>query len=345
MFYNLALGAVGLSVWLVAYKGRSVASLLGGLLLWGFLALALAVAFSQDSFHFLALVCQAAFVHGVVVALGLAAIFGRAARKIALSLAGVALLLAGVGVDAFWIEPTWLETSHFTLSTPKLSRSIRIVVLADIQTDQVGAYEKGALRRAMDTQPDLILLPGDFIQVDDEAERQALTWQLNLAFKEVGLQAPLGVYAVRGNVDPPQTAELFEGLDVVWIGETRTISLPELDVTGLSPHDSYNTDLRLEGSNKFHIVLGHSPNYALGDVGADLLVAGHTHGGQVQLPLVGPLVTLSDVPRSWAAGGLTRLGPGKWLLVSRGIGLERGRAPRLRFLCRPEIVVIDVETN
>jgi predicted MPP superfamily phosphohydrolase len=345
MLYNLALGAANLGVWLVTYKRGSVASLLGGLCLWGAWALFLALAFSQDRFHFLALACQAVFVHGVVVLVGLVVIFWRAARRIAVLLTCVTLLLAGIGVDAFWIEPTRLETSRFTMTTSKLSRSIRIVVLADIQTDQVGEYEKAALRRAMQTQPDLILLPGDFIQVDDSAKWQELTQQLNLALKEVGLQAPLGVYAVRGNVDPPQTSELFEGLDVVWIDETRTISLPELDVTGLSPHDSYNVDLRVEGSAKFHVVFGHSPNYALGDVRADLLVAGHTHGGQVQLPFVGPLITLSDVPRSWAGGGLTHLGQGKWLLVSRGVGMERGRAPRLRFLCRPEVVVIDVEAN
>jgi hypothetical protein len=94
-------------------------------------------------------------------------------------------------------------------------------------------------------------------------------------------------------------------------------------------------------SDRFHLVLGHSPNFALGRVEADLLVAGHTHGGQVRLPLVGPLITLSAVPRSWAAG-LTELPGGGQLLVSRGLGMERAGAPRLRFLCRPELVVIDL---
>jgi predicted MPP superfamily phosphohydrolase len=76
-------------------------------------------------------------------------------------------------------------------------------------------------------------------------------------------------------------------------------------------------------------------------VEADLLIAGHTHGGQVRLPGIGPLITLSRVRRSWAAG-LTDIGRGRQLLVSRGIGMERGRAPRLRFLCRPELVVLEL---
>jgi uncharacterized protein len=70
-------------------------------------------------------------------------------------------------------------------------------------------------------------------------------------------------------------------------------------------------------------------------------VAGHTHGGQVRIPFIGPLATLSAVPRSWAAG-ITDLPSGGKLFVSRGIGMERGNAPRMRFCCRPELAVIDL---
>jgi len=87
--------------------------------------------------------------------------------------------------------------------------------------------------------------------------------------------------------------------------------------------------------------MGHSPNFSLGEIDADLLLAGHTHGGQVQLPGIGPLLTLSLVPRSWASG-LTEISPDQYLLVSRGIGLERGNAPQLRFNCRPELVILDL---
>jgi hypothetical protein len=47
------------------------------------------------------------------------------------------------------------------------------------------------------------------------------------------------------------------------------------------------------------------------------------------------------VPRAWAAG-TTRLDSGRTLVVSRGVGMERGDAPRLRFLCRPEIVIVEI---
>jgi predicted MPP superfamily phosphohydrolase len=73
----------------------------------------------------------------------------------------------------------------------------------------------------------------------------------------------------------------------------------------------------------------------------DLVVAGHTHGGQVQLPLFGPPITLSQVQRSVAAGGLHRH-EGNSIYVSRGVGMERHYAPRIRFLCPPEISVLHV---
>ena len=128
----------------------------------------------------------------------------------------------------------------------------------------------------------------------------------------------------------------------VTFDRTREIDAVIVHITGLGVDDSFDSTLRVPASDRFHIVLRHAPNFALGDVQADLLVAGHTHGGQVRLPWIGPIFTFSTIPRSWATGA-TRLSGGRWLVVSSGVGLERGSAPRLRFLCRPEIAVIHVE--
>ena len=73
---------------------------------------------------------------------------------------------------------------------------------------------------------------------------------------------------------------------------------------------------------------------------AHLALAGHTHGGQVVLPFFGPPMTLSRLPRRYA-GGLHDY-HGLPLHVSRGIGMERGSAPQIRFLCPPEICVIEL---
>ena len=92
------------------------------------------------------------------------------------------------------------------------------------------------------------------------------------------------------------------------------------------------------------LLLAHRPDVGLtlpGRPRTDLVVAGHTHGGQVRLPLIGPPMILSDVPREVAAGGLHNLGEGRRVYVSRGVGVEHGgHAPRLRFLSPPEISLL-----
>lgn len=257
--------------------------------------------------------------------------------------AGLVLL----GIWAFLIEPKLLEVNTVTIRSPKISQAMRIAVVSDLQTDHIGSYERRALRAVTETTPDLILLTGDYLQVS-RRQIPTLAPQLNRLLREVQLAAPLGVYAVRGDTEFDAWAKLFDGLSITPLPDTTTLELDGLTLTGLSAVDSRFGPKAMAQTDGFHVVFGHAPDYALGNLAADLQIAGHTHGGQVRLPWIGPLLTLSRVPRSWAAG-VTDLGDDRTLVVSRGIGMERGRAPRLRFLCRPEIVVIellpDLSTN
>ena len=98
----------------------------------------------------------------------------------------------------------------------------------------------------------------------------------------------------------------------------------------------------LRGDADVRIVMSHAPDTVLamrGEPRADLIVAGHTHGGQIVVPGFGPPMTLSHVPRHIARGGL-HTHAGRAIYVSRGIGLERRQAPRVRLLCPPEISVL-----
>lgn len=89
------------------------------------------------------------------------------------------------------------------------------------------------------------------------------------------------------------------------------------------------------------IVISHSPDFVDSlQVPVDLVLAGHTHGGQVVLPLFGPPKTSSRLPRAYA-GGLNDY-RGIPLHVSRGVGMERGFDVPVRFLCPPEICVLDL---
>lgn len=274
-----------------------------------------------------------------VLLLAGAALLWRRRRRLAVVFLLAAFLLIAIAVDAFVVEPHWLAVSHVEVASAKVKRRIRIAVVADLQMETLGQHERAALRRLQAEQPDLILFAGDYVQT---LEYATVRDELRAFLGDLHLAAPLGIYVVRGNIDREDWASLFERIEVHAFDETSHVDLSELRITGLDRSASFSTGLEIgSAGERFHLVVGHSPNFALGRIHADLLVAGHTHGGQVRLPLVGPLVTLSKVPRAWAAG-TTRLDGGRTLVVSRGVGMERSDAPRLRFLCRPEIVIIEL---
>ena len=94
----------------------------------------------------------------------------------------------------------------------------------------------------------------------------------------------------------------------------------------------------VDGVLPFTILLYHSPDLApqAAELGViDLHLAGHTHGGQVRVPVFGALVTSSLYLKALEMG-LYQLRD-MLLFVSRGVGLEGKGAPRVRFNCRPEL--------
>ncbi len=341
VLYNgvLGLGLILLSLLLRRRPRWSVA--LAGLGIHASVSLLLALGIAGGEIFVSArLLSYGFFIHGSLALLIAGLTLWRSCRPAALTAVSIAVLIIAIAVDAFFVEPHWLEISHVEVQTAKLAVPVRIVVLSDLQTDEVGEYEREVLWSVAAQEPDLVLMPGDYLQVQ-AARFEAVREQLRAAWRAAGITARLGIHAVRGNTERQDWPRIFAALGVTCHEQTTTFDVGELRITALSFRDSFNNNLRIPRSDRFQIVIGHAPDFSLGRVDAELLVAGHTHGGQVRLPVIGPLVTLSDVPRAWAAG-MTELDGDRTLVVSRGIGMERGRAPRLRFLCRPELVVIDV---
>jgi hypothetical protein len=341
LVYNLVLVAADLVALRVAARAAARGRRSAAPLALVALAPALAALAHPGVFERLRLLSYATFLHAPALAASLAWVWRSRRGPDARAYGLLAAAITAVGVDAFFVEPRALEVSRLRLESPKVTRPLTIVLVADLQTDDFGAYERRALELAMAERPDLVLFAGDYVQAP-WAGREAPRAALRAALRELNFAAPLGAYAVRGNVESDDWPATFAGLPVVALTSTRSIDVGEVRVTGLTLDDSFRRSFALPATERFHVVFGHAPDFALGPAGGDLLLAGHTHGGQVRLPWFGPPITFSAVPRAWAAG-VTALGDGRTLVVSRGVGMERGPAPRLRFLCRPELYVVRVE--
>ncbi|HEV3475058.1 MAG TPA: metallophosphoesterase, partial [Actinomycetota bacterium] len=116
-----------------------------------------------------------------------------------------------------------------------------------------------------------------------------------------------------------------------------------MEIVGLDDPHIHRVDLRVaprRSPEALGMAVVHSPDPApeLAALGYDLVIAGHTHGGQIRLPLVGALVTNCSLP-SRLAKGMSRLGR-SYLHVSPGLGTSK-YAP-FRFLCRPEATLLDL---
>lgn len=276
----------------------------------------------------------------------------RAAAVLAL----LALLGAPVGAWATFVEPyrLRLETPELALRDARAgSAPLRIGVLADLQCDAVGAHERAAVDLLLAQRPDVILVPGDVIQ-STQAQFDAARADLLALLQR--LDAPAGVWFVVGDVDTAPTIELLRETKVrVLFDQVVRFRVGDRDVTlgGISSpvragHVGPSARRVLDeledrpGAADVRILMAHRPDVALAlaeDSRVDLVVAGHTHGGQVVVPGFGPPMTLSAVPRDVARGGLHRL-LGNAVYVSRGVGMERLQAPRLRLLAPPEVTLL-----
>jgi predicted MPP superfamily phosphohydrolase len=288
-----------------------------------------------------------------LAALLLMAIAGRRAGPLVRAGAVAACCLAPVGAYASFVEPERLVLERAELELDPLragERPLTIGVIADLQCEEVGGHEHEAVERLMAERPDVILLAGDYHQGSHGKFDEQLPALRSLLRR---LRAPGGVFAVQGDVESVAEARrvmagtgvrlLVNAVETVRVRDRR-LSIAGIELAYWSAA-ARSTLARLErrgGQGDVRIALAHRPDAVrLLSPGTrvDLTVAGHTHGGQVQLPLIGPITISSRVPRRVGAGGLHEL-DGRWIYVSRGVGAERGQAPRLRLGAVPEVSLI-----
>jgi predicted MPP superfamily phosphohydrolase len=241
-----------------------------------------------------------------------------------------------------------LELNHYRVPVRDLPRSLegtRVLQVSDIHHGPLmgrGVVEK-VLERAAAVPCEAVALTGDYVHGDDS--RRSLEWVL----PQLGrLRAPLGVHAVLGNhdhyADAARAKEMLGNLGISLVHAKHAIERDDgrlwIAGTGDLWEDRLSIDpvLRDVPAREPRIVLAHNPDTADRDWKArvDLMLSGHTHGGQIDLPLVGPPVL--PVENKRYARGLIDT-PRTRLFVSKGIGWTV--AP-VRFRCAPELALLEL---
>lgn len=260
-----------------------------------------------------------------------------------------------VGLWATHVEPFRLQVETEVLGATGIAEPIVVGVIADLQTRSIGPHEDAALDEVLAGEPDLVVLPGDLFQLElgefDSQIPEFLGWLRRLT-TEVD-----HVVIVNGNVDVAEVVEeLADESGAMFLDdEVTTISINNRPITiaGLSVVEDRSPrtidpfvveQLDAFGEQDFVLAVSHYPDMVLDlptDTPIDLVIAGHTHGGQVSLPRIGPLITFSEVPKTVAAGGLHVVN-GTPIYVSTGVGLERGQAPQLRLGAPPSVGLLTV---
>ena len=239
------------------------------------------------------------------------------------------------------VEPGLVKLTRLTVETEKLAPGERFVMclITDTHLDSFGRRERRALKLAREAAPDLILLGGDYLNDRSERARDALASLLQ------GLESYAPVVAVKGNWDlwSAYSSAVFARSDVVSL-ERCAWRKGAIVVRGVPFLDDKRVHQAAESIDpgEFNVCLHHSPCLVeeAAEAGFDLFLCGHTHGGQVRLPFYGALVTLSRHGKKYELGR-HELGA-MTAYVSSGLGVEGGPAPRVRFLCRPEVVVVEI---
>ncbi len=239
---------------------------------------------------------------------------------------------------------------------PKAFEGFRIVQLSDFHISPFMTAEE--IRRCVTISnglnADLVALTGDYVADDPEAEEEVVQ-------ALAGLRAPSGVFGCLGNHEIYTETEdsitrLFAAVGIRILRQERVPIQSHDEVLNLigvdyqqrrfsSDHDGHLVDRYLEGSEKLvipdmvNILLSHNPNSfdRAAELGIELTLAGHSHGGQLALSFINRGLALVRPDTPYVSGWYEKTG--SQLYVNRGIGTT---GPPIRLGARPEITVLEL---
>lgn len=289
---------------------------------------------------------------GVVLMLG-GVVTGLLNAPPVILLAGCAALV-GIVYYSTHVEPLRLGVTEQTLTVPNWrddAPPVRVLHIGDIHVERITGRERRLNALVRELAPDVIVFSGDFVNISYTEDRRTHD-DIRALIGE--WRARYGVYCVGGTytVEPAAHVRAFcAGLDNLRLLEDEWVSIAapagNLHLLGMQTTHRMAIDrAKIRAlwdarppDDGMTLLLTHAPDVApeAAELGFDLYVCGHTHGGQLRFPLIGAVFTGSHYGRRYVMGRY-RLGD-MTLYTSRGVGLEGLGAPRARFMCPPEIVL------
>ena len=234
--------------------------------------------------------------------------------------------------DSKWLEPEWVRVRRVRLGRGKPTH--RLVHFTDIHHKGDRAYLQSVIKKINTLSPDLVCFTGDVIE-----ETRHLAEALQIL---AGIRSPM--YGIPGNHDYWSKAP-FEGLAKcfaatggAWLLDQQLVTQDgKLCIIGATCRSSRQPPVQINRTTR-NIFLMHYPAWVkkLGTQTFDLILAGHSHGGQVRIPFYGPIFLPFGVEEYDL--GMFRTGSGP-LYVNPGIGWF---PVPIRFNCRPEITVFEI---
>lgn len=247
-------------------------------------------------------------------------------------LAGLTLMPLAACADAIWVEPRWLKVKKLRLAAGQPTH--RFVHFTDLHHKGDRAFGEAVVKTINLQAPDFVCFTGDLIEKEKYlAEALALLSQI---------KAPL--YGVPGNHDYwakisfDGIAKCFAATGGAWLmDQNQTTPDGGINLIGITCNKASQALLPIEAGKK-NLLLMHYPAWVkkLAAQKFDLMLAGHSHGGQVRFPFFGPIAVPFAVDEYDMGLFQTARGP---LYVNPGIGWF---PVPVRFRCRPEITVIEI---
>lgn len=244
---------------------------------------------------------------------------------------------------AFFIEPNMLTVTKYQVQDKELS-GIKIVFVSDLH---IKPHQKKRLQEIIglinNQNADMVLCGGDLVS----GHNKLLTMPIEkIAIELQNIKSKYGFYTILGNHDQYiGTDYIIETLknnkiNVLYNSNVKVnVNGKDIYIAGIQykPKNMIPIEKSLENTKSPVIMLTHSPDEIKKIPNSvNLILAGHTHGGQIVIPVIGPILTGSQYHNLYAYGQINE--NGKKLITTRGIGVS---ILPFRLNCPPEIVVIE----